>query len=734
LFRVSVISLLGSSLLLSQEKVSYDDHILPIFEQSCLNCHNPDKTKGGLDLSNYAGAIKGGSSGKIVEPGDTSSTLVNCVKQTAEPKMPPEGEKLSSAQIALIEKWIVDGLLENKTSSARKPSKPKFETSVGSDPATKPEGPPPMPQQLLLEPPVITGSASAVHAIAASPWAPLLAVTGQRQILLHHTETLELIGILPFPEGDPISLAFTPDARYLIVGGGIPGKSGITVTFDVTTGSRTVSAAKEFDSILAADIRPTFDIVASGGPSKLLKLWDTRTGQPLHSIKKHTDWITSLDISPDGILLASGDRNGGVWVWESESANEFHTLRGHQAGITALSFRADSNILGSASEDGSVRFWEMNNGGEVKKIDAHPGGVTAFAFAKNGAFVTAGRDNKAKLWKSDFNALREISLPSLPTAAAIEWEGKRAFVADASGNVQSFSAEENGTPALAAFPSNPPSIETRLRLIAQRISGEQRAVAEAGASAGATQNAIKAAADLLAAEENNHRQAQLILSTCTDGAAKAEQELAALKAKADAPPAAIEQAATMLLAAKKNLEAAQARIAPTKAQVDAARKSLDEAKAIAAGGTQKLDAANAAIASLRAQEKIWSAAAINTHALQASAKAQKLSELSETEIEAFHQALAALAEPNAKLVAKRSERDEFAAKLKTSSLTGAAAHEALATLRILDASVKNLTDTLSQQESKLAESRAKIDTTIKSMAETQRQSNQLRESYFQAMK
>lgn len=468
LLRIPVITLLAAPLLSAQEKISYDDHILPLFEQSCLNCHNPDKTKGGLDLSTFAGAMKGGSSGKVVEPGDISSTLINLVKQAAEPKMPPEGDKLSPAQIDLLVKWVEGGLLENKSSSARKPEKPKFETALRSDPGAKPDGPPPMPEHLLLEPPVVTERPTAVQAIAASPWAPLLAVTAQRQILLHHTETLELIGILPFPEGVPISLAFTPDARYLIVGGGVPGKSGFTVTFDVTNGARVVSAGKEFDSILAADIRPSFDIVATGGPSKLLNLWNTSTGERIHSIKKHTDWITALDISPDGILLASGDRNGGVWVWEAETANEFHTLRAHQAAITALAFRSDSNLLASASEDGSVRFWEMNNGGEVKKIDAHPGGVTAFAFTGNGAFVTAGRDNKAKLWKADFNMLREITLPALPTAAAFDGEGKRAFVADAAGNVHAFPVEGDGAPT--AFPTNPPSIETRLQTIANRIN------------------------------------------------------------------------------------------------------------------------------------------------------------------------------------------------------------------------------------------------------------------------
>ena len=109
-----------ASLARAQEKVTYDDHVLPVFQQACLNCHNPDKTKGGLDLSSFAGAMKGGSGGKIVEPGDVASTLIAVVQQTAEPKMPPEGEKLANDQIQLLKHWIEGGLLENQSSSARK--------------------------------------------------------------------------------------------------------------------------------------------------------------------------------------------------------------------------------------------------------------------------------------------------------------------------------------------------------------------------------------------------------------------------------------------------------------------------------------------------------------------------------------------------------------------------------------------------------------------------------------
>ena len=381
-----------------------------------------------------------------------------------------------------------------------------------------------MPAHLLLEPPVVTAQASAVHALAASPWAPLLAVTSQRQVLLHHAGTLELIGILPFPEGDPVSLAFTPDARYLIVGGGIPGKSGVTVTFDVTTRRRLLSAGKEFDSILAADIRPGFDIVATGGPSRLLKLWNTESGALIKSIKKHTDWITALDLSPDGVLLASGDRNGGVYVWESETANEFHTLRAHQAAITAAVFRADSNILATASEDGTVRFWEMNGGSEVKKIDAHPGGVTAFSFARDGSSLTAGRDSKVKLWKPDFNPCPRLAqyLPALPTSAALDAEGKRAFIGDARGMVLVFNTAD-GKP-LGEIPTNPPAIEARLQTITTQITTQEQTIAAASNLLDSRTAERDKARQALSEAEKTHHQAVEIHKAAQAGAVQTPDE------------------------------------------------------------------------------------------------------------------------------------------------------------------------------------------------------------------
>lgn len=470
--------LLLPALAAGADKITFDDHVFPVFEQACLNCHNPDKAKGGLDLSTFNATLKGGSGGKCVEPGNPGSKLIAVMLQTSEPKMPPEGDKVPNDKIDLLKKWIVGGLLENKSSSARKPAKPKFDIAMGGNPTAKPEGPPPMPEHLLLEPVIATPRGTAVRSLAVSPWAPLLAVTSQQQVLLYHTDHLRLAAVLPFPSGDPVSLAFTPDGRYLIAGGGIGGKSGTTVSWDITNGKIMLQAGREFDAVLAADIRPDFAAVATGGPSRLLKIWNTADGELITSIKKHTDWITALDISPDGVLLASGDRNGGVWAWESQTGAEFHTLRAHQARITGLAFRTDSNVLASASEDGTVRFWEMNGGSEVRKVDAHGGGVLGFAWARDGSFATVGRDRKIKTWKPDFNLLKEIKHESaLPTAIALSADARKVFVGDYNGEVVAFDAA--GGQRLGSMPSNPPTLASRLASLGERIKNHPQEIAAA---------------------------------------------------------------------------------------------------------------------------------------------------------------------------------------------------------------------------------------------------------------
>ena len=88
----------------------YLDLISPIMDKRCISCHNLEKKKGDLNLTSFSSLMKGGESGKIIIPGDKSSSdLFRRITLPANHKdfMPTEGKQpLTGDQVALIGWWI----------------------------------------------------------------------------------------------------------------------------------------------------------------------------------------------------------------------------------------------------------------------------------------------------------------------------------------------------------------------------------------------------------------------------------------------------------------------------------------------------------------------------------------------------------------------------------------------------------------------------------------------------
>ena len=92
--------------------VDFYAKVFPIFEASCLECHQGGKPKGKLHLDTRAGALKGGKSdGAAIVPGDPAkSPLLTRIKsQDPDEVMPPKGHRLGASDVATIEQWIKEG-------------------------------------------------------------------------------------------------------------------------------------------------------------------------------------------------------------------------------------------------------------------------------------------------------------------------------------------------------------------------------------------------------------------------------------------------------------------------------------------------------------------------------------------------------------------------------------------------------------------------------------------------
>lgn len=546
-------------------KVTYEDDVQPILRQKCASCHNTDKRSGDLDVTNYTNLMQGGGSGKVVEPGDSSSSyLFSLVTHEEEPYMPPESPKIPDDMLETIRKWIDGGLLENRGSEAVASNKKKVDFALKDAPTDRPAEPP-MPGRLSLESPLHTNVDTAVTALATSPWSPLVAVAGQQQVLLYHAQSLQPLGVLPFPEGVARVLRFSRNGSLLLAGGGQGAVSGKVVVWEVKTGARVFEIGDELDSVLAADISSDQTLIALGGPQKVVRIYSTETGQLLHELRKHTDWIYSLEFSPDGVLLATGDRAGNLFIWEGWTGREYLTLSGHSAAITAVSWRSDSNILASASEDGSIRLWEMENGTQVANWNAHGGGVLGLEFARDGRLLSCGRDNLTKLFDQGGQQLVAFeAFPDLALRATFCDETNRAVAGDWRGEIRVWNAADGAR--TGNLTANPLTLVQRLAEASARLAQQQAELQPlqlAAQSAQATLDQLNA--ELAAAQQKLNAgtaAAQPDIDRITALLAPATEAQTAASQAAEAAAAAVQTAQADVARWNEEIAFAQSQVAP----------------------------------------------------------------------------------------------------------------------------------------------------------------------------
>ena len=92
---------------MTMSKELFGNEIKTLFDSQCLKCHGGDKIKSSFDLSSRQGLIAGGDQGIAVIPGNAKeSPLINYLRHSEEPFMPPKEDKMKESSIKLIEKWI----------------------------------------------------------------------------------------------------------------------------------------------------------------------------------------------------------------------------------------------------------------------------------------------------------------------------------------------------------------------------------------------------------------------------------------------------------------------------------------------------------------------------------------------------------------------------------------------------------------------------------------------------
>jgi mono/diheme cytochrome c family protein len=110
--------------------VDFIRDVQPIFENKCLECHNPNKIKGKLLMDTAAALLKGGDTGPGLIAGKPDESEI--IKRVVLPKdhddiMPPKGGPLAANEVDVLKRWVAEGakwpeglVLNYKTPEQRK--------------------------------------------------------------------------------------------------------------------------------------------------------------------------------------------------------------------------------------------------------------------------------------------------------------------------------------------------------------------------------------------------------------------------------------------------------------------------------------------------------------------------------------------------------------------------------------------------------------------------------------
>jgi mono/diheme cytochrome c family protein len=188
----TMIALALTRLSLSAAEPSYFRDVRSVLQSNCQGCHQPNLKSSDLDLTTFEGLSAGGKHGPA--PG----VIVKYLSGEMKPQMPFGQPPLSAVQIDLVRNWIAAGAKDDTPAEARE--------TISLDKPT-----------VYLLPPVVT-------ALAFSPDGKTLAVSGNREILIHSLDGSAPPKRLPGLSERILSLAFSGDGALLLAGGGMHGQ------------------------------------------------------------------------------------------------------------------------------------------------------------------------------------------------------------------------------------------------------------------------------------------------------------------------------------------------------------------------------------------------------------------------------------------------------------------------------------------------------------------------------
>lgn len=413
---------------------SFSRDVQPLLQKNCSGCHQPSSKASGLDLTSFAAFKTGGKRGPAFAAGTPDDSLiVKYMTGALKPSMPMGQPVLPKDSVDLIRDWIRAGAHDDSPAE------------VTSNEPT-----------VYHQPPVVT-------ALRFSPDGSTLAVSGNREVLLHRADGSGVTKRLQGKAERILSLTFSADGKLLVAGGGTPARFGEIQIWDTASGKQARSIQLTADTVFGASLSPDGKKIAVGAADNSVYSFDAATGKQLYKITSHENWVLGTVFGVDSKRIVSVGRDRSAKLIDAEAGQfleNVNQLRGElsaiarnpkkdeivvggderipylymmdrsrnmkvgeeatlirklerqQGPIAALDWSADGKRIAIAGGSPEVNIYDADTGARVAACKGHAAGIYAVAFSPDGAHLaTGGFDGQVRLYRVADCGLEKAFIP-----------------------------------------------------------------------------------------------------------------------------------------------------------------------------------------------------------------------------------------------------------------------------------------------------------------------------------
>ena len=236
------------------------------------------------------------------------------------------------------------------------------------------------------------------------------------------------------------ALAFTPDAKQVIA----VSQSGIHVySWPELDHKRAIRTSALNLHCLAFSPNEKYLAVGGGAPSEegVVEVFSWPEGEPVTRFDSHKDSVRSV-VWQDDVKLLSGSIDRDIKLWHlKKETNAVSTLKGHSRSVDAICLIENGRTLVSSGADQSLRVWDLESGSLIRSLNQHTKPVNALRLRpiKGGLpmVASAARDKTIRFWQPTIGRMvRYIRLDSEPLNIAWTSDGDRILATCVDGRLR----------------------------------------------------------------------------------------------------------------------------------------------------------------------------------------------------------------------------------------------------------------------------------------------------------